>query len=308
MAFAGLRGTGDWATDERPKNFREYILWRNPNGNAPLTALLSRMKTESVNDPEFAWWEEELNPVRLRVTTACTTTQTTVAIDNTGGDCKELVAGDVLLVEKTTSTFSESFANEIVLVASVTDTTNMVITRAQAGTSGATIPDNAWLVKIGNVFEEGTTSPNSSNRNPTKKYNYTQIFKTSYRITNTAKLTKTRTGDPLKNDKKRKMFDHSAALEMAFLLGRRYEDTSGTKPKRYTGGLYFFLADADTNDANSTHCVKTWTTTPTEDNFLDAVYKVWDYQGDSGGANERLVLAGNGFLNSLNKNHPCSKS
>lgn len=28
--IAGLRGTatGDWATDERPKNFREMILWR----------------------------------------------------------------------------------------------------------------------------------------------------------------------------------------------------------------------------------------------------------------------------------------
>ena len=28
MAVAGLRGTGDWATDERPKNFREMVLWR----------------------------------------------------------------------------------------------------------------------------------------------------------------------------------------------------------------------------------------------------------------------------------------
>ncbi len=42
-AVAGLRGSGDFATDERPKDFREYILWRNPNGNAPLTALLSKM-------------------------------------------------------------------------------------------------------------------------------------------------------------------------------------------------------------------------------------------------------------------------
>ena len=65
MAVAGLRGTGDWATDERPKNFREMILWRNPNGMAPLTALLSKMKTESTDDPEFAWYEEELNALRL---------------------------------------------------------------------------------------------------------------------------------------------------------------------------------------------------------------------------------------------------
>lgn len=56
-AIAGLRGTGsgDWGTDERPKNFREMILWRNPNGSAPLTALMAKMRTESTDDPEFAW-------------------------------------------------------------------------------------------------------------------------------------------------------------------------------------------------------------------------------------------------------------
>ena len=54
-AIAGLRGTGDWATDERPKNFREMILWRRPNGKAPLTALMAKMKSEATNDPEFAW-------------------------------------------------------------------------------------------------------------------------------------------------------------------------------------------------------------------------------------------------------------
>ena len=47
MAFAGLRGTGDWGTDERPKNFRERILWLDPNGMTPLTGLMSMMGKES---------------------------------------------------------------------------------------------------------------------------------------------------------------------------------------------------------------------------------------------------------------------
>ena len=55
MAFAGLRGTGDWGTDERPKNFREMILWRDPNGQTPLTALMSKMRSEATDDPEFSW-------------------------------------------------------------------------------------------------------------------------------------------------------------------------------------------------------------------------------------------------------------
>ena len=67
MAVVGLRGTGDWATDERPKNFREMILWRNPNGQTPLTALLSKDEVGSTSDPEYAWYEEELNALRLTV-------------------------------------------------------------------------------------------------------------------------------------------------------------------------------------------------------------------------------------------------
>ena len=63
--FAGLRGTGDWNTDERPKNFRETILWRNPNGTTPLTALMARFRTESTDDPEFNWFEEEQNIIRV---------------------------------------------------------------------------------------------------------------------------------------------------------------------------------------------------------------------------------------------------
>ena len=60
MAFLGMRGTGDWATDERPKNWRQGILYLYPNGSAPLTGLLSKMSEESVDDPEFTWWTKTL--------------------------------------------------------------------------------------------------------------------------------------------------------------------------------------------------------------------------------------------------------
>ena len=39
VAKLGMRGTGDWGTDVRPKNFREMILLLFPNGAAPLTAV-----------------------------------------------------------------------------------------------------------------------------------------------------------------------------------------------------------------------------------------------------------------------------
>lgn len=293
MAIAGLRGTGDWATDERPKNFREMILWRNPNGQTPLTALLSKMKHESTNDPEFAWYEEEQNALRLTInyTTGFSTTDTTLTVTSNVTDASDIVAGDVFLVEKA---LTSSYNNEIVVATADGSGATFTVARAQSGTSAAPIANGASLTKIGNVFAEGSGAPGSSTRNPTKMMNLCQIFKTTYNITNTAKGTKTRTGDPVKNDKKRKMFDHSAAMEMAFLFGKRYETVgSNGKPLRFTGGLLWFLSQY------APSMITAFTTTPTETNFTDAVYKVFDY--DSGAGDERIVFAGNGFLNSLNK-------
>ncbi len=301
-SIAGLRGTGDWGTDERPKNFRELILWRSPNGTAPLTALLSKMKSESTNDPEFSWWEEELNTLRFEngavAATAGTTALTLNASPNSGGsfgavsgDALNLVPGDLLLVE---SALTSAYANEIIMVSSVNSGVAIDVKRGQAGTTAAAITIGGNLTKIGNVYEEGSSSPNASTRNPVKLFNYTQIFKTAYRITETAKVTKTRTGDAVKNDKKRKMFDHSAAMEMAFLFGKRSETIGPNgKPLRTTGGVLQMLSLYASNQ------ITAFSTTPTESTMLDATFRMFDYDTEAG--NERIGFCGNGFLNSLNK-------
>lgn len=300
-AVAGLRGTGDWGTDERPKNFRELILWADPNGSAPLTALMSKMRKQTTDDPEFAWWEEELKPIRVQVSATATTTATALTIATTGdATALDFVAGDLLLLETLESTV---YGFELVEVASDPSASNaLTVTRGAANTSAnsATIATNAYLLKVGSAFEEGTGAPKSTTRNPTKYSNYTQIFKTTYSLTGTAEQTNVRTGDPLKNDKKRKAFDHAVAMEQALLFGKPYETTgSGGKPKRYTGGLYHYLA-ANYN-ATTKPTIKIFTTTTiTEDDILDATYGMWDYNVPESG-NERIAFCGNGFLNKMNK-------
>ena len=285
MAFAGLRGTGDWGVDERPKNFREMILWRNPNGQAPLTALMSKMKTEKTDDPEFSWWEEQQEVVRVVVNGAQASGDTAMEI-NSGG--LKLVIGDLLLVSKTEIA---AYDNELVEVGAVASDTALTIVRGAAGSTAAAMAGGETLTKIGNVFGEGTVSPTVTNENPTKLKNFAQIFKTAYELTGTVQVTRARTGDPLKNDKKRKMFQHSVTLEMAFLFGKNFETTGANgKPKRYTGGLREFIT---TN-------AKVYTTGVDEDGFLDDTFKVFDFDSGTAG-NERIVFAGNGYLNNLNK-------
>ena len=297
MAIAGLRGTGDFATDERPKNFREMILFRDPAGQAPLTALLSRVRTESTDDPEFAWYEEELNALRLTVnyTTGYSTTDTSLVVTSNVTDATDVVAGDTFLVDKPTSNgITSAYANEIVTASAAGAGGSITITRASQGTTATPIPTNSTLTRIGNAFAEGTTAPSASTRNPTKLYNLAQIFKTTYELTNSSAKIKTRTGDPVKNDKKRKMFDHAVSMELAFLFGKRYETTGANgKPLRYTGGLLWFLSQY------ASSMITQFTTTPTETTFTDAIYKVFDYNSRAG--DERIVFCGNGAMNSLNK-------
>jgi hypothetical protein len=297
-AVAGLRGTGDWATDERPKNFREMILFRNPNGTAPLFALMGKMADEAVNDPEFAWWDEPNDLLRLQVNGALTNVATAFVVDsadpssatptNFWGVAKHLKPGDLLLVEN--AALDVGFTNEIVMVATVTSDTAFSVTRGVAGTTAAAIADDAFLLKIGSAYAEGSNAPDATSRNPIKFFNYTQIFKNAYELTRTAGKTKTRTGDPKSNDKKRKIWDHSRDIELSLMFGQRFETTgSNGKPLRFTGGLREFIPAGN---------VTVFGATTTLTQYLNASYKVFDFDTPAG--NERILFCGNNYLNNLN--------
>jgi hypothetical protein len=266
------------------------ILWMNPNGTAPLFALTSKGKTEPVDDPEFSWWEEIQTICRMQVNGAIADgVEQTIVIDN--GDALELIPGDILQVEIATEV--AAYAPELLRVISVTSATEIEVQRGVAGTTAAAIANDLWLTRIGNAQSEGNLSVASSSSNPTKLTNYAQIFKTPYQISNTALATKFRTGDPKKNEQKRKSFQHSEKIEQALFWGIPYETvdaTNGSMPIRYTGGLRNFVTSNRT----------VFTADPTVTTFLNAVSPVFDY--DAGGAgNERIVFCGNGALNYINQ-------
>lgn len=302
VSFAGLRGTTDYGADERPKSFRESILFLDPNGSAPLTALMSQMRSESVTDPEFSWWEE-LNQQRRVVLTAAVTTagQTSFSVaagsvaGSTGGF--SLTAGDLLMVEDIQGRVGTA-AQEIVIVTAVGSDTGITVARGASGTTAqASIASGTALLRIGNAFAEGTLSAGAVSQNPTKFMNYVQIFKTDYLITETDLKTKHRTGDPLANDKKRKMFSHANAMEYAYIFGKRSETTGANgKPLRTTGGILSFLNSNRVTFGNGSGGTVTWT----ENNLLDALAPAFDVTVPGVG-NERIVFCGNGALMEINK-------
>lgn len=297
-AVAGLRGTGDWGTDERPKNFRELILFRNPNGSAPLFALSARIASDSIDDPEFSWWDEPNDLIRLQFNAAFTAGATALTVDSADpstsdpgipyGNATHLKPGDLLMLEDATEL--QVFTHEVMQVLTVSSATAFTVARGVAGSVAVAIVDNDFALKIGSAYAEGTNSPDATSRNPIKYSNFAQIFKSAYELTGTILKTRARTGKALDNDKKRKTFDHSRDIELALMFGQKFETTGANgKPLRFMGGLREFIPPATTTIFGSN---------VTLTQYLDATTPLFDFDTPAG--DERIAFCGNGYMNTLN--------
>lgn len=300
-AVAGLRGTGDWGADERPKNFRELILFRNPNGTAPIFALSAKVSKSSTDDPEFSWWDEPNDIVRLTVVGSHAAAVTTITIDSSDpsvgsptlnwGLATHLKNGDLLLVEPAVD--AVTFNNEVLRVVSVVSGTEFVVERGAAGSTAATIANDASLLLIGSAYPEGVGAPRATSRNPVKYGNYTQIFKDTYELTGTAAKTRLRTGDALKNDKKRKAFDHARAIEMSILFGRKSETVGDNgKPLRTMDGIRRFIPGTNTT-------VFTAGANWDLNDLMAAIAPVFDFDTEAG--DTRIAFVGNIGLTAINQ-------
>jgi hypothetical protein len=97
----------------------------------------------------------------------------------------------------------------------------------------------------------------------------------------------------VKNEKKRRLFDHSIGIELAYMFNPGGYETTGSnaKPLRFTGGLRSFLTG---------NTPKIYSTTVTEAILVADWAPVFNYTG-SGSSNERLMLVGNNYLTNVNK-------
>jgi hypothetical protein len=296
----GLRGSGDWGTDERPKSFREGILRFNPNGTAPIFALSSKAGERTVTDPEFSWWSEGNVLIRLQVVGTYAAADTLITVDSLDptstslganlGMASNLKAGDILLVEPAAD--SASFTPELLEVDTVMSDTQFVARRGAGGTTAASIANDIWLTVIGSAYAEGTGVPRAVTRNPIKFNNYIQIFKDTYELTGTADNTDTRTNNNYSEDKKRKMFKHSEDCEMAIMFGRKAETVGDNgKPKRFMGGLREFIPLAN-------QTVFSAPVTPAT--LLEALAPAFTFT-TSGSGTDRVLFAGNQALIELSK-------
>ncbi len=227
-AIQGMRGTGEFGTDFRPKNYRELFTLLEPNGNAPLNALLSMGSSESTDDPEFKNFRDELPDRTLTVNGAVASTSTASITIDASDDNKYAIKGAIVINQTT---------GEVMHATADTTATTLTVTRNIGGTSHQ-IADNAVLFISGYAAAEGGSSPTAISFDASVVSNYTQIFRTAFQVSNTLSSTYLRTGDKMDESMTKALKLHMSDIERAMFFGYKHEANGSTSaPTRYTGGL-----------------------------------------------------------------------
>lgn len=256
MAIQGLRDTSNFVANQRPQNWRETIMLLYPNGavasKAPLTALTSVMKSRSVDDPQYNWWEKSLNDRRNQIHATAAVGGADPAASAAGttevwnfksdSDCLQYKRGDLLLVEQT---------KEILYVMEdPSSNTAVTVMRGFGGSTPAALDPNADginpnVVCIGSAFEENSRAPTGINFDPEQKYNYTQIFRSTLEMSETAMRTRLRTGDQVKEARRECLEYFTVDMERAFWFGKRGSTTRNGRPLRTTDGIVNLIPTAN---------------------------------------------------------------
>jgi len=331
MAFLGMRGTGDWATNERPEDWETQILALYPNGAATLTAIDSMMPKRKTEDPTFHWWTRGLdNQVAtgtagsfIYIDANCTTAYVyashqatsgiagaTVYAKMTAADAAKFRAGHVVIL-RDASELSVDLRAKVTGKAVLNATHVAVALKLQeaddngrtAATYNIATVDNVAVV--GSYSPEGAAIPDAITTDPVEFYNYTGISRFPLSLTRTAIQTRLRTRDAYLDAKAEALLYFGIEHEKNIIFSIRSSSTGANgKPERTPMGLIEFIKtngtagkQYDDYRVNATYAGKTWKQGGEE--WLDSMVMHLFAKGDGSMGGEKLVLCGPGALNGI---------
>lgn len=239
MAFLGMRGTGDWATNQDPENWMERVLYEFPQGDALLTAILSMMDSEEISNTVHNWWTET-DPVmggavsNIYIDAGMATAYvyaTHQAAFGADGSSVYLKIAAAVAAEVNEGAQIRILDNDRPDAAVMGKCTGVLINGAnsrltvkldEADDNGAdastyNMATADYFQVSGHKQPQGAAVPDSVHYNPSPYSNYMQIFEEAFKITRTARKTRLRTGNQYEQDKIKTLQRLSKKMEMAFL-------------------------------------------------------------------------------------------
>jgi hypothetical protein len=267
--FIGMKGTGDFEPNQIPESWNEAVLMWWPNGDTPITAMLSKLQTKVVDSYIWNWWTEEMpkmsSAIEALYSNVGLTTLRTAAV--TAGESVYVHIKDEnynLFREGHIVTFQNIKAPRYdvqgrVIAKGMIDavvasdgppavtavpakyylTVRMIDSDTGTAAKSNIIADATRIMIIGNSNPEGALMPQPQAEHPVQWQNYSQIFATSLSITGTAKETELRTQpNEYARMKRNCLRRHAREKEMAIIHGvASYSINANKKPERTTMGI-----------------------------------------------------------------------
>lgn len=305
----GLQSTADWSDPNYvPGDWREAILRWYPNGEAPLTAMLSKLPSEVTDNYRYDWWTEGL-PVQGGAVTDLYYDAVLVNAytegQGTSGDtiyakvaetvAKEFRVGHQAMLRDNDKAYAEVVCKVVsVSLSGASSSIGLKLLEADDNASGHTFD---YILVMGSLNPQASESPDAISYQPVGEYNYCTIFRTTLEIAGTVLATKTRIGDWYQHEKQNALRMHSIEMEKQFLWGVRYLGTGTNGKPEYTGnGMIRYISTNRYNYLTDTnYSGKTWIQAGKDwlDSCLASLFK---YGGDT-----RMCYAGIGAILGINR-------
>lgn len=244
MAFInGIFNTTQNPAELNARSFSDTILRLFPNGSAPLFALASKAGKKRAKASTHGYFSKTMSFVSTTSTAGDTDAATTLTVGSTAG----MVANMVLHNVRTRENY---------LVVSITNATQVVVTRASGRVAAATINAGDKILQAGTAFVEGSMRPGTRQLATVYVANYTQIFRNAWGLTDTARASMAELGySNVAESRKDCALFHSVDIESALLFGQPKMDVSGSQPIHFTQGVIdaiYQYAPANVNAAGAT--------------------------------------------------------
>ena len=263
---AQARGIANSQAKRQVVDMSENISMLRPS-SAPLLVLTKKLDSSSCSNVKFEWFEDDFMArwTKALAGIAGGVTTLTVPLD----EAQLIAVDDIVKVVRT---------GEVMRVTGIT-TNSLTVVRGYGETTAVAINTDDKLLVIGNAIMQGAGSPAEKYNDVTPVFNYTQIFRTPYSITNTFDATKVYGKKELDRLRFKRGVDHKMSIEYSLLFGERKFDTSGAQPRTTTGGVLAFLKGTSNIMSKAKASV-------TEADFIAFCEQVFTY-----GSETKIVLA-----------------
>ena len=223
----GPRSTQTLVVETRQDRDVEDALQQLEPNEGPLTTILSMLGAESAHNSKIEWFEDQLLP-----------DFDVLALPIAVGDLTMTVVNYAYFRQNDLVRINDY---EVVRVTATPTTTLVSIKRGYSDIPATAAPTGSRLWITSDAAAEMDSYRDQLTTQKVPKYNLTQMLKTPISFTGSELGTDTFAGVDLDQERAKAMIEHKKKMEKALIIGRPYNDLSGSEPIRTQGGLDYYI-------------------------------------------------------------------